>query len=75
LEIEKNIPLTDGRGIGKSPKRPLKYPWPDLEVDDSFRADVKADVLRASASKYGKAHGKKFVVRVDGDGARAWRVS
>ncbi len=72
MQIEKNIPLTDGRGTSK--KRALKYPWPDLEIGDSFHADVKPDVLRASASKYGKGHGLKFVVRADADGARAWRV-
>jgi len=74
IQIEKDVPITDGRGVGKSVGRPMKYPWPSMQVGDSFKADVAPDVLRASASKYGRSHGVKFVVRVDGEGSRAWRV-
>lgn len=74
MMIEKGVPITDGRGVGKSAGRPPKYPWAEMEVGDSFKADVPPDVLRASASGYARRNGGKFIVRVDGDGSRAWRV-
>lgn len=73
--IEKGVPRTDARGVGRNPKQPGKYPWADMEVGDSFRAEVKPDVLRAAASKAARRHGLKFVVRLDGDGSRAWRIA
>lgn len=75
MKIERGIPLTDSRGIGRSPKRPMKYPWPKMKVGDSFFADIEPDALRAAAYKYGKRHGLTFIVRKDGEGARAWRTA
>jgi hypothetical protein len=75
MEIERDIPITDMRGMGRTPLRPCKYPWPDMEIGDSFQADVPPDTLRASASKWGRAHGRKFTVRKYGDGSRAWRIA
>jgi hypothetical protein len=46
-----------------------------MEVGDSFTAPIEPDTLRASAYKFWKRHGSKFIVRKDKDGARAWRVS
>lgn len=73
--IEKDVPLTDQRGVGKSSGRPAKYPWAEMEVGDSFKAEVAPDVLRASASGYGRRNGFSFVVRKEGDGSRAWRTA
>lgn len=73
--VEANVPITDGRGVGKSPGRPAKYPWKDMEIGDSFKADVPPEVLRAAAFKYGHNHHKRFTVRIDGDGSRAWRIA
>jgi len=74
IAIEKGVPITDQRGVGKSTGRPAKYPWAAMEIGDSFKAEVAPDALRASASGYGKRNGARFIVRKDGSGSRAWRV-
>lgn len=70
MKIERGIPIIDNRA-----RRPLKYPWPDLAIGESFFADIEPDTLRAAAHKYGKRHGLTFIVRKDGEGARAWRTA
>jgi len=74
MRIEKDVPITDQRGVGKSAGRPAKYPWAEMDVGDSFKADVAPDVLRASASGWSKRNGGSFIVRKDGEGSRAWRA-
>lgn len=47
----------------KSPE--IKHPWPQLEVGKSFviqKSNGKLETLRASASKWGKKLGRKFIV-------------
>lgn len=68
MQIEKDIPITDHRGAEP------KYPWPEMDVGDSFFAEVHPSTLRPSARQYGQRHGKVFRVRKEGAGSRAWRV-
>lgn len=73
MKIEKGIPVHDPRASVNS--RRGKYPWDDMEVGDSFHAPAKANSLRTAAANYSKKTGRKFVVRKEGDGARAWRIA
>jgi hypothetical protein len=50
------------------------YPFPIMEVGDSFSIDSNTKV-RAAASLFGKRHGSKFATRRDGNGYRVWRVA
>jgi hypothetical protein len=69
MNLERGVSLRDGRGAGR-----YKYPWAQMQIGDSFRADVPADTLRASAHRYAKRHGVRFIVRTEGEGSRAYRV-
>jgi hypothetical protein len=66
--------------IPKTPKisrisRGSKYPFSLMEVGDSFAADTKISVMRASVYIYGKKTGKKFIVRTDNEeNTRVWRT-
>ena len=68
IKIEKGRAMTDGRGA-----KP-KYPWHEMEVGDSFYAEIEPDTLRAAARKFSKRHSMQFKVRKEGTGARAWRI-
>lgn len=65
--VEKGIPVprVSGRAV---------YPFPLMEVGDSFSIDGKERVA-AAASVFGKRHGVKFSLRKDGEGYRVWRVA
>lgn len=75
MQIEKGVPIPENRGVGNNPKQPSKYPWQQLEVGDSFAAEVEPDVLRASAYKRGRKYGERYVVRSEDGGSRCWRVA
>lgn len=65
MKIDKNIPY------------PVKYPFADMEVGDSFLvpALVKRSAVTVYAGRYGKEHGMKFTVRVMPDRTlRCWRT-
>lgn len=64
IEIEKNVPLVrPNRGC---------YPFGDMEINDSFVADRKA---QASAAGFARRNGVKFVTRkIDAEKVRIWRV-
>ena len=52
----------------KSPE--MKHPWNKLEIGKSFvvkKSDGKLETLRASASKWGKKLGKRFIVYDHGE--------
>jgi hypothetical protein len=63
----------------KMPGRMIKYHFAMMEVDDSF--PVKREELRkvrSAASAYGRAHNKKFAVRLTNPSAktyRCWRIA
>ena len=76
IKIDKDVPMPDVRGgLG----RKIKYPWPDMEVGDSFL------VGDAAKSKKGLYHSiifspskryapKRFSQRATPEGLRVWRV-
>ena len=72
LLIDKGVPLPPRRKGGP----PDKYPFPGMEVGDSFFAANYEDprVMSNLAWKRGKKLGRKFSVRTEGDGVRVWRV-
>jgi len=72
MEIEKGIPIFDGRPRANAQR--IKYPWADLEVGDSFFAEINTNALRTNSLYHAKKLNKEFVIRKDGNGSRAWRV-
>lgn len=68
FKIEKNVGLPAGARAS--------YPFAQMEVGDSFMApNVPPKTLYQSAFSHSRRHGKKFVVRAEGAGARCWRVA
>ena len=68
MEIEKTVPIpVGGRGT--------KWPFSHMEVGDSvhFPYEKVKGLAYSAAMSCGDRHGKKFVVRRDGDGIRVWR--
>jgi hypothetical protein len=71
IEIDKNVPAPT-----QHYRTLKKYPWPTMEVGDSFlfpsttSADTAYTVARAQSRD-----GKKFIVRTTDDGRRCWRVA
>lgn len=73
FKIEKNVafPALGGRGS-------KKYPFDEMQVGDSFLAQVKADRLSNAAASYARYHGSgiKFATRkIDDDNTRIWRIA
>ena len=68
IKIEKNVKIPRGT-------RGTKWPFSHMAVGDSVHfpnEKVNGRAYRAAMS-CGDRHGKKFVVRRDGDGIRIWR--
>jgi hypothetical protein len=66
--IQSNIPVpTTQRRRGKP-----KYPWPLMQVGDSFLAPHTRVTMSAYA--YGKRHNMKFVSLKEANGIRVWRT-
>ena len=83
MKIEKGVPLP-----GPIAGPPRKYPFPDMEVGDSFAVPLSGEktekyddratsLLRGAALNYGRRTGMEFVVRtVREEGvARCWRTA
>ena len=71
VEIEKNIPVPK-----KTRRKPYKYPFPYVEIGDSFFVAGKNQrFFGASVSKAGKTLGCKFTVRTVEGGVRVWRIA
>ena len=67
--IEKGIPVAKARGR-------KKYPFGDMEVGDSFLADMsQRQRLANAACFYGKRNNCRFTVRAVEGGIRVWRVA
>ena len=63
--VQKNIPI------------PSKFPFPEIQVGDSFEipSGVNRSTVAISASRYGKKNGMKFITRKMPDGSiRVWRT-
>ena len=69
-KIEKTVSMTEPRG------RHCKYPFPEMEVGDSFCAAGQKPQGGAvvAARAYGKRHTKTFAVRAYEGGVRIWRT-
>ncbi len=64
-QIEKGVPAPDA---------PLRYPFPEMEVGDSFFTPGPRKSMASAAFAYGAKTGRKFTTqRVDG-GYRCWRI-
>ena len=76
IVIEKGIPCPP-KATRSEYKR--KYPFPEMDVGDSFSIDGDPRVcerkLSAAASGYGSRNGWTFRVRVTEAGARCWRTA
>lgn len=83
MQIEKGVPLPEFT-VGA----PRKYPFPDMEVGDSFTVplegkqgarglDRAAEKVRSAACNFSRRCGWKFIIRTDRAAglARCWRVS
>ena len=76
------IKIDKGKPIAAHPKKAKvsKYPWPDMEVGDSFfLPGMNVAAFSGSAHTAGRRTGKKFSLRTlteDGvKGVRCWRVA
>lgn len=74
FQIEKNVPIPD-RVAGRAGR----YPWDDMEVNDSFFVPGR-DALSVPKRKDGKKFRSAKRVEKDGDGkdvagVRVWRVA
>ncbi len=72
FEIEEGIP------VPQRTHRKSKYPWGNLQVDQTFFVpEGKQQSITSSAYRYGKDNGMKFTIReVEEDGVtgvRVWR--
>jgi len=67
-KIEKNVEFNHVQGCAK-------YPFPEMEIDDSFYVEIEDLVkARAAAGAWGKAHGRKFSGQRHREGGRIWRI-
>lgn len=74
--IEKNIPIPPHNEAGrlKGTEARRKYPFPTMEVGDSFVSESKC--VRMAACAYARSRpGLKFVSRQQAGGYRIWRVA
>lgn len=67
--------------------QPRRYPWTDMQKDDSFHVSSTDDLtaefnrVRTSAAAASKKYGRKFIARrarlddPEGPGVRVWRIS
>lgn len=72
MEIEKNIPIPRSHAEG------VKYPFPQMEIGDSFVVPIDRRVAVCMAClRYKEKHGKQFTTRKteDGKSIRVWRIA
>jgi hypothetical protein len=63
-------------GIPLMPSQRNSYPYRSMAVGDSFYvANRSLGTMRTSNSRAGKALGRKFVAKGEGEGIRVWRVA
>lgn len=71
FRIEKGVPLPPHSGDGTR-----KYPFPQMEVGDSFPVPAsRLSTIRAAATAYGIKHRWKFSVLKHEGGFRCWRIA
>jgi hypothetical protein len=64
IGIEKGVPVPHGH-------RTTKYPWPEMEIGDSFFAPTKSP----NPTNAQKRYGYKFTCRTVDGGYRVWRIA
>jgi len=77
FEIQKSVPMPE-QSVGK-----VKYPFPDMEVGDSFWAPLSTEKLSNATGHWREKLGHKYSVRPEeGEhegqtvaGARVWRTA
>ncbi len=70
VKIDKGIPVPEARGMMR------RYPWSEMEIDDSFllKSDVKSNSSHVSLANKRYAP-KRFTSRRLSDGSRRiWRI-
>lgn len=76
FKIETDVPVPTTGKLGSR-----KYPFEEMQVGNSFVATgetavVAAKRVRASAYRYGKAHGTQYSIRViNPTQVRIWRIA
>lgn len=75
IEIEKNVPVPTGRGVGKA--KSSAYPFEGMEVGDSFVLDEDATRrVRSAAERFKKTHrGWTYKTKTSIGRIRLWRIS
>ena len=76
IEIEAGIPVP-GRYVHSGIWRPRIYPFPAMQVGDSFAAPAdRANAVRFSAAQWKRRHpGWDYTSRVEGCVIRVWRTA
>ncbi|TFH41405.1 MAG: hypothetical protein E4H01_15040 [Lysobacterales bacterium] len=67
IKIDKNIPMPPKERTG----RPSKFPFPDLELGDSFLLEFRERTLKYY---WERKLARKFELRKTPEGLRVWRV-
>lgn len=75
MQIEKNIPLPP-RAYDKA-GRNARYPFPDMEIGDSFilKLSAKRSVISCLMIYHSRKRGTKYASRRLPEGLRVWRVA
>lgn len=68
IKIDKGVPVPN------SYAKKHKYPFPELEVGDSFFVATSPGKLSSQAWAMGKRLKRKFTVRAVEGGVRVWRI-
>ena len=72
FKIEKGVPIPPRRQSGGAP---MKYPWKDLQIGDSFFVPKQTvHPFSGQANTTGKRFNMKFTLRAENGGVRVWRV-
>lgn len=72
FKIEKTVEIPGSAGSVGGPNR---YPFPAMEVGDSFFVPgAQGAKAGPAAHTWGRLHGRKFATRKEGDGVRIWRI-
>lgn len=81
MKIEKGVPMPvfpDGRTRRYETKAGGEYPFPQMEVGDSFVVPIdRKGAVGVACNSYKKKHGKQFTTRKteDGNFVRVWRIA
>lgn len=74
IKIEKGVEIPKmTRGAGLKP-RTSKYPFAEMEVNDSFFVAVEPKKFSGTVYAAAKRTGKKFTIRAWEGGCRVWRT-